>query len=83
VIEFSSAPSAPQPLTLDPARGEAIRLVVLDIDGTIAGENNEISPTVQAAVRAVREKGIQVAIATGAGFRAAVDDLSGCADPRA
>jgi Cof subfamily protein (haloacid dehalogenase superfamily) len=72
VIEFSSTASTSMPLTLDPARGESIRLVVLDIDGTIAGENNEISPRVQAAVRAVREKGIQVAIATGRMFHSAL-----------
>ena len=46
MIEFSGTASTPMPFTLDPKRAEAIRLVVLDIDGTIAGENNEISPTV-------------------------------------
>jgi hypothetical protein len=65
VIEFSSTASTPMPFNIDSKRSEAIRLVVLDIDGTIAGENNVISPSVQKAVRAVREKGIQVAIATG------------------
>jgi Cof subfamily protein (haloacid dehalogenase superfamily) len=72
VIEFPAAASAPAPLTLDPNRAEAIRLVVLDIDGTIAGENNEISAAVQEAVQAVREKGIQVAIATGRMFHSAL-----------
>ncbi|WP_404790740.1 Cof-type HAD-IIB family hydrolase [Altericista sp. CCNU0014] len=72
MIEFSAAASATTPLTFDPKRAQAIRLVVLDIDGTIAGENNEISPTVRAAVRAVREKGIQVAIATGRMFHSAL-----------
>jgi Cof subfamily protein (haloacid dehalogenase superfamily) len=72
VIEFSSTASTPMPFNIDLKRSEAIRLVVLDIDGTIAGENNVISPTVQKAVRALREKGIQVAIATGRMFHSAL-----------
>ncbi|MEO1375324.1 MAG: Cof-type HAD-IIB family hydrolase [Cyanobacteria bacterium J06635_10] len=42
-----------------------IKLVVLDIDGTIAGVSNKISPRVIEAVKAIQAKGIQVAIATG------------------
>lgn len=42
-----------------------IKLLVLDIDGTIAGESNKISNRVIEAVKAVQAKGIQVAIATG------------------
>lgn len=42
-----------------------IKLLVLDIDGTIAGESNKISSRVIEAVKAVQSKGIQVAIATG------------------
>ncbi|MEA5597083.1 Cof-type HAD-IIB family hydrolase [Rivularia sp. UHCC 0363] len=42
-----------------------IKLLVLDIDGTIAGKSNKISDRVIAAVNAVQAKGIQVAIATG------------------
>ena len=42
-----------------------IKLLVLDIDGTIAGVSNRISNLVIEAVRAVQAKGIQVAIATG------------------
>ena len=42
-----------------------IKLLVLDIDGTIAGVSNRISNRVIEAVRAVQAKGIQVAIATG------------------
>ncbi len=73
MIEFpAAATAATSPLTLDPRRAESIRLVVLDIDGTIAGENNEIAPHVQAAVRAVQAKGIQVAIATGRMFHSAL-----------
>ena len=42
-----------------------IQLLVLDIDGTIAGETNTITEPVKQAIRRVQTKGIQVAIATG------------------
>ncbi|MBK1989162.1 HAD family phosphatase [Sphaerospermopsis aphanizomenoides BCCUSP55] len=42
-----------------------IQLLVLDIDGTIAGHDNQITETVKQAITAVQAKGIQVAIATG------------------
>lgn len=42
-----------------------IKLLVLDIDGTIAGESNEIRPLVRRAIAAAQDKGTQVAIATG------------------
>ncbi len=42
-----------------------IKLLVLDIDGTIAGESNEISNQVIEAIKSTQAKGIQVAIATG------------------
>lgn len=42
-----------------------IKLLVLDIDGTIAGASNEINPSVKQAVKAAQNRGIQVAIATG------------------
>lgn len=42
-----------------------IKLLVLDIDGTIAGESNEINPTVIDAIAKVKAQGIKVAIATG------------------
>ena len=42
-----------------------IKLLVLDIDGTIAGHSNTLSQTVKEVVAAVQAKGIQVAIATG------------------
>jgi len=35
-----------------------IRLLVLDIDGTIAGKSNQISQTVQQAIRAAQNNGI-------------------------
>ena len=42
-----------------------IRLLVLDIDGTIAGKSNTIREPVKQAIRQAQAKGIQVAIATG------------------
>jgi len=49
-----------------------IKLLVLDIDGTIAGKSNDITETVKEAIRAVQAKGIQVAIATGRMYRSAL-----------
>lgn len=49
-----------------------IKLLVLDIDGTIAGMSNQISPKVQQAIEAVRVKGVQVAIATGRMYQSAL-----------
>ena len=42
-----------------------IQLLVLDIDGTIAGQSNDVREPVKQAIRAAQAKGIQVAIATG------------------
>ncbi len=42
-----------------------IRLIVLDVDGTIAGESNQVSEPVRQAIQAVQAQGIQVALATG------------------
>ncbi|MEM8603125.1 MAG: Cof-type HAD-IIB family hydrolase [Cyanobacteria bacterium P01_H01_bin.121] len=42
-----------------------IRLVVLDIDGTIAGSTNQIRPAVKQAVQALQQRSVHVAIATG------------------
>jgi Cof subfamily protein (haloacid dehalogenase superfamily) len=42
-----------------------IQLLVLDIDGTIAGQSNDIREPVKQAIAQAQAKGIQVAIATG------------------
>jgi hypothetical protein len=42
-----------------------IRLLILDVDGTIAGLSNAVSPRVVEAIQKVQERGIKVAIATG------------------
>lgn len=49
-----------------------IKLLVLDIDGTIAGTSNVISPRVKQAIQASQAKGVQVAIATGRMYRSAL-----------
>jgi Cof subfamily protein (haloacid dehalogenase superfamily) len=49
-----------------------IKLLVVDIDGTIAGESNNLSQKVLQAIAAVKAKGIQVAIATGRMYRSAL-----------
>ena len=42
-----------------------IRLLVLDIDDTIAGRSNTVSDQVRQAIKLVQSKGIRVALATG------------------
>jgi Cof subfamily protein (haloacid dehalogenase superfamily) len=49
-----------------------IRLLVLDIDGTIAGKSNDIRDPVLKAIRAAQDQGIQVAIATGRMYQSAL-----------
>ncbi|GAA6614953.1 Cof-type HAD-IIB family hydrolase [Scytonema sp. NUACC26] len=49
-----------------------IQLLVLDVDGTIAGKSNTIGERVKQAIFAVQSRGIQVAIATGRMYRSAL-----------
>ncbi|MFM7440546.1 MAG: Cof-type HAD-IIB family hydrolase [Snowella sp.] len=49
-----------------------IRLLVLDIDGTIAGESNNVREPIKAAIKAVQTQGIQVALATGRMYHSAL-----------
>ncbi|MDX2232659.1 MAG: Cof-type HAD-IIB family hydrolase [Leptolyngbyaceae cyanobacterium bins.349] len=49
-----------------------IQLLVLDIDGTIAGQSNAIREPVKQAVKAAQAQGIQVAIATGRMYQSAL-----------
>lgn len=58
--------------SIEPTTSSDIRLLVLDIDGTIAGESNQINESVLNAIRAVQEKGVQVAIATGRMYQSAL-----------
>jgi len=52
--------------------GNDIRLIVLDLDGTIVGKTNQIQPAVIQAVQSAQAKGVQVAIATGRMYRSAL-----------
>jgi Cof subfamily protein (haloacid dehalogenase superfamily) len=52
--------------------GQAIRLVVLDIDGTINGDSNRVKEPVKQAIAAAQAKGVKVAIATGRMYRSAL-----------
>ncbi len=54
------------------AAAKDIKLLVLDIDGTIAGHSNTISAGVKQAIIAAQARGIQVAIATGRMYRSAL-----------
>ncbi|MEO1131140.1 MAG: Cof-type HAD-IIB family hydrolase [Cyanobacteria bacterium J06639_1] len=51
--------------------GRDIGLIVLDIDGTIAGTNNTVAQPVRQAVAAAKARGIRIAIATGRMYRSA------------
>ncbi len=53
-------------------RDRDIQLLVLDIDGTIAGRSNQIREPVKQAVQAAQAQGIQVAIATGRMYQSAL-----------
>jgi Cof subfamily protein (haloacid dehalogenase superfamily) len=66
-------PHARQPETITSVTPDnrEIKLLVLDIDGTIAGRSNVVSEPVKRAVQAVQARGIRVAIATGRMYRSA------------
>ncbi|ELR99710.1 Cof-type HAD-IIB family hydrolase [Gloeocapsa sp. PCC 73106] len=49
-----------------------IKLLVLDIDGTIAGSSNQITPVVKSAIQRVQQQNIQVTLATGRMYRSAL-----------
>ncbi|MBL1173563.1 Cof-type HAD-IIB family hydrolase [Pantanalinema sp. GBBB05] len=63
---------ASQPTQSSSGDAADIRLLVLDIDGTIAGVSNQINAAVKQTVQAVQAKGIKVAIATGRMYRSAL-----------
>jgi Cof subfamily protein (haloacid dehalogenase superfamily) len=60
------------PATQSAIGADDIRLLVLDIDGTISGQSNQIREPVRQAIQAVQARGIQVAIATGRMYRSAL-----------
>jgi Cof subfamily protein (haloacid dehalogenase superfamily) len=49
-----------------------IKLVIVDIDGTIAGHSNQVTPAVKAAIKAAQAQGVRVGVATGRMYRSAV-----------
>jgi Cof subfamily protein (haloacid dehalogenase superfamily) len=49
-----------------------IKLVIVDIDGTIAGRSNQVTPAVKAAIKAAKAQGVRVGVATGRMYRSAV-----------
>ncbi len=69
----TETPTPDNPVTVPhPSLSSDIRLLVLDIDGTIAGESNQVNSAVLEAIQAVQTKGIPVAIATGRMYRSAL-----------
>jgi Cof subfamily protein (haloacid dehalogenase superfamily) len=50
----------------------AIELLIVDIDGTIAGKSNQVSDRVKQAIRAAQSKGVRVGIATGRMYKSAL-----------
>jgi Cof subfamily protein (haloacid dehalogenase superfamily) len=49
-----------------------IKLLVVDIDGTIAGKSNQVNPKVKQAIKAAQAQGIRVGIATGRMYKSAL-----------
>jgi len=60
-------------MTSNPVSSSAdIKLLVVDIDGTIAGKSNNIREPVKQAIFAAQSRGVQVAVATGRMYRSAL-----------
>jgi Cof subfamily protein (haloacid dehalogenase superfamily) len=68
----NTATSNPTPRTSRSAIAGEIKLLVVDIDGTIAGNSNDIRESVKQAIAAVRSRGVKVAVATGRMYRSAL-----------
>src|SRR5512140_2736443 len=57
---------------------DSIRLVVADVDGTLVGEDREISPRVRQAIGEAQRQGVRFALCTGRPLfttRRYIDDL--------
>ena len=57
-----------------------VRLLVLDIDGTLLASEKKISPRTRAAILAARERGVRLVLATGRRYpstRPVAEDLGG------
>lgn len=64
--------SNPATATDRPLGTADIKLLVLDIDGTIAGMSNDIREPVKQAIVAAESRGVKVAVATGRMYRSAL-----------
>src|SRR3954471_12946228 len=69
--------------TISSATATDIRLLVLDLDGTIVDESNRIRDSVVQAVEAIKRRGVAVAIATGRRYQSSLPayDLIGSTLP--
>jgi rRNA maturation RNase YbeY len=73
---YSSSSSSPvSPLASNILRPD-IRLVALDMDGTLLNESSRVSPEVADTIRAVLDRGIHVLLATGKARVAAMSALA-------
>jgi Cof subfamily protein (haloacid dehalogenase superfamily) len=57
---------------MSPASTAQIKLLIVDIDGTIAGKSNQVSTRVKQAIRAAQAQGVRVGIATGRMYKSAL-----------
>jgi Cof subfamily protein (haloacid dehalogenase superfamily) len=57
---------------MSPASTAQIKLLIVDIDGTIAGKSNQVSTRVKQAIRAAQDRGVRVGIATGRMYKSAL-----------
>ncbi|MGI0482427.1 Cof-type HAD-IIB family hydrolase [Geminocystis sp. CENA526] len=49
-----------------------IKVLILDIDGTISGKSNHVNPRVKSAIERVKSRGIKVGLATGRMYSSAL-----------
>ncbi|WAL62850.1 Cof-type HAD-IIB family hydrolase [Thermocoleostomius sinensis A174] len=71
-MQDTSTHLATKQAEVKPPNVQDIRLIVVDLDGTTVGETNQIRPAVKAAIQAARDKGVEVAIATGRMYQSAL-----------
>jgi Cof subfamily protein (haloacid dehalogenase superfamily) len=57
---------------MSPASTAQIKLLIVDIDGTIAGKSNQVSTRVKQAIQAAQAQGVRVGIATGRMYKSAL-----------
>jgi Cof subfamily protein (haloacid dehalogenase superfamily) len=57
---------------MSPANTAQIKLLIVDIDGTIAGKSNQVSARVKQAIQAAQAQGVRVGIATGRMYKSAL-----------